>query len=248
MIKTAARRAALELDEPPSTIAGLKGTILANANSPEGRAAADKLGAELSRLAMRAPTLHTRDLLQGLLDARELDPFVDSRGVSCRLALIRAQLNLGFPYALEVSPDDLFALRNAAPLSGGPNPKVAAVLSLVWNAVCALLLGTVGGAMSAKAGSLLLVMAPFVVGAIHAGVALATVYRVRQARSQGEKAQLAQSYKSLAGLGVLGPIFAGIASVALGPTGFVLGLLCAAPAMFTAMMCFFAARGLDAGD
>ncbi len=247
-VKTAVRREDLELDESASSIAGLKGTILANANSPEGRAAGDRLAAKLGELAVRAPTPHTRDLLQALLDTKELDPFVDSRGVSCRLAVVRAQLALGFPYALEVSPDDLIALRNAAPLTAGPNPKVAGALSLAWNALCAVVLGLVGAGMSANSGVLLLLMSPFVVGAIHAGLALATASKVKRAESPRERAKLAQVYKALAGLGVLGPIFAAVASAALGPTGFVLGVLCAAPAMFTAMMCFFAARNLDAED
>ena len=63
-----------------TAIARLMETIRAGGNRVDGRAAADKLDLALQTLAVNAPTAQTRDLLQGVLDSKELDPFFNSSG------------------------------------------------------------------------------------------------------------------------------------------------------------------------
>src|SRR5688572_11683552 len=80
-------------------------------NHADARAAADRLPFVLTVLATSAPTQKTRDLLQRLLDERRVDGFFDSSNVSCRAAVLNAQLALGYPFALEISPEELQWLR-----------------------------------------------------------------------------------------------------------------------------------------
>lgn len=220
-----------QTEEPDraARVASLKGTVLAGANGPEGRRAADELAMALKMLAVRSPTLQTRDLLQGILDRKELDGFNGTDGISCRAAVINAQVALGFPYALEVAPDDLVLLREATRHAYRPRHTalVAGALSLVWNAGFVLLLGVIASSASNK-DKLALVMAPFVIGAAHALAALVTGARSKPNR---------RAFQVLAWMGLLGPLFTGIAALEIGIGGLVAGVIAAAPAMFTAMRC-----------
>lgn len=78
--------------------------------------------AERSELALRLNTLlaqmaegggdrQVADTFHRLLDSEKLEGLVDTQGRSCRAAAVEALLSLGFPYALEVRPEDLEHLR-----------------------------------------------------------------------------------------------------------------------------------------
>ncbi|GEM_PF-1756217 len=212
-------------------IFSLKGSILAGANGPEGTQAAGRFAAELDALAREAPTQDTRDVLDALLSTEELDRFVDGAGVPCRVAVVNALLALGFPYALEVSPDDLQLARKHAPkwvgVKGVGWLRGAAVLSMVWS------FGWIGMIAKQAPGPFfgwgLLVSAPFLIAAAHGLTALITSF-VGKPRTQQKV------YSALAWLGLLGPA----AAVLVGTFGpgllFFGGLLIAGPAMVTAWL------------
>jgi hypothetical protein len=78
--------------------------------------------AERPELALRLNTLLEQmsadggsrplaDTLHRLLETGKLEGLVDTRGRSCRAVAVEALLSLGFPYALEVRPEDLEHLR-----------------------------------------------------------------------------------------------------------------------------------------
>ncbi|MCP3163026.1 hypothetical protein [Myxococcus qinghaiensis] len=87
------------------------------ADRPE---AASRLNEVLAQLASGGGERQVADTLHRLLDGGRLDGLVDAEGRSCRAVAVESLLSLGFPYALEVEPDDLKHLRaNAAARSGG---------------------------------------------------------------------------------------------------------------------------------
>ncbi|MFY2556578.1 hypothetical protein ACN469_02945 [Corallococcus terminator] len=86
------------------------------ADRPE---ASSRLNEVLAQLASGGGERQVADTLHRLLDGGRLDGLVDAEGRSCRAVAVEALLSLGFPYALEVEPDDLKHLRaNAAARRG----------------------------------------------------------------------------------------------------------------------------------
>jgi hypothetical protein len=217
-------------------IAALKQTILEGNNGPEGRAAASALGRLLVELATGAPTVETRDLLRGLLDSRELDAFSDTDGVSCRTAVVTAQLALGFPYALEVTPEDLASARQDRDTGISIGLKVSAALSMVWNAAFTMLLALVAS-KEREVSLLLAAAAPFVIGAVHGGVALATAISAKPSDPLARRKATALRFRVLGMLGFLGPGLSLLVGVlGAGPLALI-GMGLAAPAMVTAILC-----------
>ncbi len=203
----------------------LRVQILASANSKEGRAAADRFGIGLKSLAQHEPTVGTRDLFQALLASRELDRFVDSKGENCRVGIVQALVSLGFPYALEVDPEDLHLLRPVRRKSKGQTGlRVVAWISIAWNLGWA---GIAAFVAHAGVGSWLLVaMAPFVLAVGHGALALVAAGRHER-----------KWYVPLRNLGVLGPIFVLWACLSSGVGLLGLSLALAVPAMVTALVC-----------
>lgn len=231
-----------------TTLAELKATILAGGNGTDGRIAANKLGEALKVLAVSDP-LQTRELLQELLDSRQLDSFFDTNGVSCRAAVIDAQLALGFPYALEVNPDDLTLFRSGAlraeALGSTRALKWVSGLSLAWNVAIAVLIS--GIALTTGSHGIpvaMLATLPFLVGAGHGLTALITAASSKPSRSLEDRRWAARVYRILGWLGLLGPALSALIAVWTGVAGLVIGMLLAAPAMLTALLCVFAAPHL----
>ncbi|MCE9669447.1 hypothetical protein LY474_16675 [Myxococcus stipitatus] len=73
--------------------------------------AATQLNEALARMAEGGGGREVADTLQRLLASGQLTGLVDAQGRSCRAVAVEALLSLGFPYALEVDPDDLKHLR-----------------------------------------------------------------------------------------------------------------------------------------
>lgn len=90
---------------------------------PEGEAARRELGDQVNRavqrLARGGSSESTAQVLLKLLARPELKELVDTGGRSCRAEATRALLELGWPWALHVHPDDLEHLRRVGSPRGG---------------------------------------------------------------------------------------------------------------------------------
>jgi len=72
---------------------------------------AARLNGQFARMAQAGGDRLVADTLLRLLETGRLTGLVDAAGRSCRAAAVEALLSLGFPYALEVRPEDLEHLR-----------------------------------------------------------------------------------------------------------------------------------------
>jgi hypothetical protein len=79
---------------------------------------AGRLNALLERMGRGGGSREVADVFHELLDGGKLEGLVDARGRTCRAVATEALLALGFPYALEVRPEDLEHLHGASPGSG----------------------------------------------------------------------------------------------------------------------------------
>jgi hypothetical protein len=70
-----------------------------------------KLNTLLEEMAAEGGSRQVADTFHRLLETGKLEGLVDSRGRSCRAVAVESLLALGFPYALEVRPEDLEHLR-----------------------------------------------------------------------------------------------------------------------------------------
>lgn len=226
------------------------------AGGAAGLEAADRLPVALKAMAVGHPTEATRDFLKDLLEGRTLDGYADSMGLSCRAAVINAQLSLGFPLALEVNPDDLAWLREVTKdRESGPNVSRGwtfffALVSMAWSAAVLVLL---------KDGWPFTV--PFLIGGLHGLAALATSSLASPADPIATRRKFKRVYQVLKAFGWLGPIVSAIPPIVLlgEPRGnlnplaaglgvFLVGLICATPAMVTAVTSGFAGKRLVPED
>lgn len=92
-----------------------------------------ELAASVNRVLERLPKNGGRpaaELLTSLLDQGRLAELVDWEGRTCRAAAADALIGLGYPYALELSPEDLEHLREGGAF-GTPAPYLLSGLGLV---------------------------------------------------------------------------------------------------------------------
>lgn len=213
----------------------------------EGRTAAGRLP-DVLKVLVRQPTPETAEYLRGLLEAGTLDGLHDAQGRPCRAAVIQAQIALGFPYALEVNPDDLVWLRaHASSEASRSTPtRIATVIlgliSLVWGAGTGVLISELGS------GDGLWLAAPFFVGAAHALVAIGSVALARPDQALETRRAWATVFRWLGKMVWLGPLTSVVAAAIASdrmhaPDTFVafagltiVGLACAMPAMLTAAL------------
>ncbi|MFP2908628.1 hypothetical protein ACLESD_26970 [Pyxidicoccus sp. 3LFB2] len=78
-----------------------------------------RLNTLLGQMAAEGGDRKVADTFHRLLESGKLEGLVDSRGRTCRAAAVEALLALGFPYALEVRPEDLEHLRANKPKDAG---------------------------------------------------------------------------------------------------------------------------------
>lgn len=90
------------------------GTLLEQARALTGRKrrrVADELNASFLELGRRGGSRAVADFLGQKLESGALAGLEGSHHRSCRAAAVEALISMGFPFALEVSPDDLEHLR-----------------------------------------------------------------------------------------------------------------------------------------
>lgn len=87
----------------------------------ERRELAGRLNRMLEELARGGGSREAADIFHGLLEGGTLEGLEDEQGRSCRAAAVESLLSLGFPYALEVRPEDLEVLRPPTSRGDGRN-------------------------------------------------------------------------------------------------------------------------------
>src|SRR6185295_2782151 len=101
------------------------------------RAATAELNAMLGQMA-RYPSRPAADLLLRWLDQGALKDLQDAEGLTARAAATAAVLSMGYPYALEISPDDLDHLRARSAAVRGPGGAVGALMMMVVTSLIAV--------------------------------------------------------------------------------------------------------------
>src|SRR4051794_29229120 len=97
------------------------------------RAATSELNAALGQMS-RFASRPVADLLLRWLDQGALSDLQDAEGLTARAAATAALLSMGYPYALEISPDDLDHLRSRTAAVRGPGGAVGALMMVVVTA------------------------------------------------------------------------------------------------------------------
>ncbi|WP_257461057.1 hypothetical protein [Archangium lipolyticum] len=82
------------------------------ASGAERQALAARLNRELEALELEEGSREVADLLLHLLESGQLEGLEAAEGRTCRGVAVETLLGLGYPYALEVRPEDLEYLRN----------------------------------------------------------------------------------------------------------------------------------------
>ncbi|MCP3138927.1 hypothetical protein LXT23_16585 [Pyxidicoccus sp. QH1ED-7-1] len=96
---------------------------------PERQELASKLNALLAQMAAEGGDRQVADTFHRLLGSGKLEGLVGTEGRTCRAAAVEALLSLGFPYALEVEPEDLEYLRASG--QEGPLARIQPLAVLV---------------------------------------------------------------------------------------------------------------------
>jgi hypothetical protein len=81
------------------------------ASAADRAALAERINRRLDALAAGGGSREVADVLERLLEDGQLAGLVEAEGRSCRAAATEALTRLGFPFALEVRPEDLAHLR-----------------------------------------------------------------------------------------------------------------------------------------
>ncbi|RJS16149.1 hypothetical protein DRW03_31400 [Corallococcus sp. H22C18031201] len=160
-----------------------------HAESSRRPALCSQLNQLMGDVVKQAEGREAADLLHGLLEGGGLAGLADEKGRTCRAAAVEGLLSLGFPYALEVSPEDLAHLRAQG---GGRNRLGLAGL---------LLLGL--GATAQMASQLFIVDTPSEWALLQGGVSLVLLALLSKAPPKALLYRMAQALLVLvAGLGV----------------------------------------------
>lgn len=190
-------------------------------------AAADALPEALASLPPNEPT---RAMLRRLLARDDLNDKRDSSGIPCRAALISAQLAQGYPYALEVTPDDLEWLRAVT-----SEREHAVDMTRAWT--MGLALTSIG--WNALWTTMAVPVRPlFAIAVLHAIAAFVVALRARASLPLRKRRRALTAYRILGAMGALGPIASVVVAHQQGDAVFLLGLIWAAPAMATAFACW----------
>ncbi len=74
----------------------------------------------LDQMVREGGSRHVADWLHHLIDSRRLEGLEDAAGHACHEMALRGLISMGFPYALEIRPEDLASLR---PQEGEPRSR-----------------------------------------------------------------------------------------------------------------------------
>ena len=83
----------------------------------EQRELARRINRLLDQMALEGGSRHVADWFHYLIEGGRLEGLVDAAGHSCHETAIKGLLSMGFPYALEISPEDLQRVRPQQPTS-----------------------------------------------------------------------------------------------------------------------------------
>ncbi|NMO19488.1 hypothetical protein [Pyxidicoccus fallax] len=83
---------------------------------------ATRLNTLLEQMGQAGGDRQVADTFHRLLETGKLEGLVDTRGRTCRAVAVEALLSLGYPYALEVRPEDLEHLRTHGRARAAPGP------------------------------------------------------------------------------------------------------------------------------
>lgn len=118
-----------EATEPPARpgtasgvdMAWLRSTVIKAGKTAgqERRSLGDQINEAFQRLAQSGGSRQVADFLLKQLEAGGLKDLSDSEGRSCRGRAVEALLAMGYPYALEVAPEDLEQLREETGAGAG---------------------------------------------------------------------------------------------------------------------------------
>jgi hypothetical protein len=183
--------------------------------------------ARLTHLAKARPSPELASLVERLL---ELPALRRERNPQARRKVLESQLALGFPWALELKPEDLDLVlgRDEVPRVNQGWLVGLALLSLTWTgwAFTWLEQSLLAGHLPARDGHLALFV---LAGVVHAALAVTAALR-------GRRGTL---LKLVGAVWVLGPLFAlaqALDAPHWGVLAFVLALVAATPSMATALL------------
>lgn len=204
-----------------------------------GEAAAD---AVVAGIGGAAPSPELAALITETLELSALHEVRDSRGVTLRWRLVDRLLALGFPHALQVTPEDLDYHRIHG--QGGasvPNALtgVMSVVSMLWALGAGALLALIGATTHGpNKWQLALGVGAMFAALLHGLVAFVSSIRVARGGD-------APAFRTLGWMMIAGPIIAACAEL-LEPSGGLVVLILGAPAMLTALLCAVTAAALGA--
>ena len=78
-----------------------------NASGPERQELSRRINRWLDQMALEGGSRHVADWFHHLIESGRLEGLADAAGHSCHETAVRGLLSMGFPYALEVRPEDL---------------------------------------------------------------------------------------------------------------------------------------------
>jgi hypothetical protein len=78
-----------------------------NASGPERQELSRRINRWLDQMVLEGGSRHVADWFHHLIESGRLEGLADAAGHSCHETAVRGLLSMGFPYALEVRPEDL---------------------------------------------------------------------------------------------------------------------------------------------
>jgi hypothetical protein len=228
-------------EEEREAVLRLAAELASVTDAAEASAVVEKLSARLAQLPGDHPKEAVQSLLRRLLDDPSFGRHLDARGEPLRRAVVEANQRLGYPWALELHPDDVqhaaaipFQADRAA--QAAALTMVAAVGSALWNG---LWLNARLSVWEEDPNSFVIAM--FGVGTLHAVLAFAAAAWSFRDKEPGLLRWLGRAI-------ALGPA-ASLAVMAIDPGSFhpavfIATMIAAAPAMATAAGCAWTASAL----
>lgn len=119
-----AREPSSNPSEWPFPVLQLVHEARAASGEPQRQEVAGRLNQLLDEMARGGGSRQVADVFHGLLDGGALEGLMDARGRSCHAAAVEGLLSLGFPYALEVRPEDLDGLHEGPAAAGKKDWRV----------------------------------------------------------------------------------------------------------------------------
>lgn len=130
------------------------------ATGEERKALAHRINRLLDQMALEGGSRHVADWFHHLIESGRLEGLVDGAGFSCHDTAVQGLLSMGFPYALEIRPEDLERVRPKENRPRrGPNLKPAVAVVAAGGGLMQLFLdlvrqGSLSGVLTLEVGVL----------------------------------------------------------------------------------------------